>query len=246
LIYFNLPTLIKIGDFNMLKFERLGHGSLINDKCRFGALVDEVSDVKVTMVLDGVDDMSDEDAKAPECSFKIRHVGTGTVLEGHRSLVVPEPEAEGDEPAAQITIDPKVCKLTVKATLKRNVPKGKTKLDLSDVFKAGLTANDITVDGEPAGVEDADPIATVDNNKAIVTLATPAGDGGAEVAVNFVLAAGKATTNGNAAQVALKPGKYQVHFITVLHENVEDTNMPNKTMLEFIKHCNDVLPAVHA
>ncbi len=225
----------------MLKFERLGHGELIDRKCRFGALVDEVSDVEVRMLLGAADPEAKTIEDAPKCTFKIRHVGTGTVLEGHRSLEIPAGESATDVP-----LNLTQCELEVKATLTRNVPKGKTKLDLSDVFKAGLTANDITVDGEPAVVEDADPIATVDNNKAIVTLATPAGDGGAEVAVNFVLAAGKATTNGNAAQVALKPGKYQVHFITVLHENVEDTNMPNKTMLEFIKHCNDVLPAVHA
>jgi len=227
----------------MLKFERLGHGSLINDKCRFGALVDEVSDVKVTMVLDGVDDMSDEDAKAPECSFKIRHVGTGTVLEGHRSLVVSEPEAEGDEPAAQITIDPAACKLQVKATLTRNVPKGKAKLDLSDVFVKTVG----TTEDAPALEADNDNKPSWDENAAKVILNPAASEGGVEVSVkDFVLAEGHATTNGNAAKVTLKPGKYQVHFITVLHENIEETNMPNKAMLEFIKHCPDVLPAIHA
>lgn len=223
----------------MLKFEELGHGSLINDKCRFGALIDEVSDVKVTMVLDGLDDMSGDDAKAPECTFKIRHVGTGTVLEGHRSLVIPEPEAEGDEPAAPITIDPAACELKVTATLKRNVPKGKAKLDLSDVFTKDLSADDLEVD--------TDAKCTVAEDKAVVTLIPAAPEGGAEVSVkDFVLAKGAATTHKNAAKVTLKPGKYQVHFITVLHENVTDTDMPNKTMLEFIKHCPDVLPAIHA
>lgn len=231
----------------MLKFEKLGHGSLINDKCRFGALVDEVSDVKVTMVLDGLDDMNGEDAKAPECTFKIRHVGTGTVLEGHRSLVIPEPEAEDDEPAAPIVIDPKACKLTVTATLKRNVPKGKLKLDLSDVFVKNVHDGS---DSEPApalkdDVNESEP--AWDENAAKVTLAAAAPEGGAEVSVkDFVLASGAATTHKNAAKVTLKPGKYQVHFITVLHENVTDTHMPNLTMLEFIKHCPDVLPAIHA
>ena len=224
----------------MLKFERLGHGSLINDKCRFGALVDEVSDVKVTMVLDGLDDMSGEDAKAPECTFKIRHVGTGTVLEGHRSLVIPEPEAaEGEDAPAPIKIDPAACELKVTATLKRNVPKGKAKLDLSDVFTKDLSADDLEAD---TGAE-----CTVAEDKAVVTLNPAAPEGGAEVSVkDFVLASSAATTHKNAAEVTLKPGKYQVHFITVLHENVTDTHMPNLTMLEFIKHCPDVLPAIHA
>ena len=224
----------------MLKFERLGHGSLINDKCRFGALVDEVSDVKVTMVLDGLDDMSGEDAKAPECTFKIRHVGTGTVLEGHRSLVIPEPEAaDGEDAPAPIEIDPAACELKVTATLKRNVPKGKAKLDLSDVFTKDLSADDLEAD---TGAK-----CTVAEDKAVVTLNPAAPEGGAEVSVkDFVLAKGAATTHKNAAKVTLKPGKYQVHFITVLHENVTDTHMPNLTMLEFIKHCPDVLPAIHA
>lgn len=225
----------------MLKFERLGHGSLINDKCRFGALVDEVSDVKVTMKLNGVDD---PDAKQdPNCSFKIRHVGTGTVLEGHRSLVVSEPEAEGDEPAAPTVIDPKACKLTVIATLKRNVPKGKLNLDLSDVF-----VKDISTKADAPELEaDNDNAPHWDDNAAKVVLAAAAPEGGVEVSVkDFVLASGAATTHKNAAKVTLKPGKYQVHFITVLHENVEDTHMPNLTMLEFIKHCPDVLPAIHA
>lgn len=226
----------------MLKFERLGHGSLINDKCRFGALVDEVSDVKVRMRLGDADPDFKTVEIAPECTFKIRHVGTGTVLEGHRSLKILAGEDSEDT-----MIDLANCELQVRATLTRNVPKGKAKLDLSDVFKAGgLTVNDITIDGAPAAAE-GEGAASVAKDKAIVTLASPAGEGGAEVAVNnFVLASGKATTHGNAAQVALKPGKYQVHFVTVLHENVEDTHMPNLTMLEFIKHCPDVLPAVHA
>lgn len=224
----------------MLKFERLGHGELINDKCRFGALIDEVSDVKVTMVLDGLDDMSGENAKAPECTFKIRHVGTGTVLEGHRSLVIPEPKAgEGEEAPAPIVIDPKACELKVTATLKRNVPKGKAKLDLSDVFTKDLSVDDLDADN--------DAKCAVAEDKAVVTLYPAAPEGGTEVSVkDFVLAKGAATTHKNAAKVTLKPGKYQVHFITVLHENIEETNMPNLTMLEFIKHCPDVLPAIHA
>lgn len=225
----------------MLKFEKLGHGSLINDKCRFGALVDEVSDVKVTMVLDGLDDMDGDDAKAPECTFKIRHVGTGTVLEGHRSLVIPE-----DAPAP-IKINPAACELKVTATLKRNVPKGKLKLDLSDVFVKTVSAGS---DSElaPTLEDDVNENApTWDKNAAKVILDAAAPEGGAEVSVkDFVLASGAATTHKNAAEVTLKPGKYQVHFITVLHENVTDTHMPNLTMLEFIKHCPDVLPAIHA
>lgn len=222
----------------MLKFERLGRGSWINDKCRFGALVDEVSDVEVRMLIDGVDVVGAGD-DAPKCSFKIRHVGTGTVLEGHRSLVVPEPE--GDKPAAPIEIVPEACKLQVKATLTRNVPKGKTKLDLSDVFVNNLS------EFKPIVVSDSGEASAFENDKAIITLNPAAPEGGAEVSVkNFVLAEGHATTHKNAAKVTLKPGKYQVHFITVLHENIEETNMPNLTMLEFIKHCPDVLPAIHA
>ena len=229
----------------MLKFEKLGHGSLINDKCRFGALVDEVSDVKVTMKLNGVDPEAegDEPAAAPECTFKIRHVGTGTVLEGHRSLVVSEPEAEGDEPAAPIEIDPAACELKVTATLTRNVPKGKLKLDLSDVFVKNISK----ADDKPELEADDGSKPEWDANDAKAVLAAAAPEGGVEVSVkDFVLAKGAATTHKNAAKVTLKPGKYQVHFITVLHEDVEDTRMPNLTMLEFIKHCPDVLPAIHA
>jgi len=217
----------------MLKFERLGHGSLINDKYRYGALVDEVSDVKVTMVLDQLDDMSAEDAKAPECTFKIRHVGTGTVLEGHRSLVVREP----------IEIDPAACELKVTATLKRVVPKGKIELDLSDVFVKDLAA----ADPLPEIYADNGAKCMLAKDKAVITLSVAAPEGGAEVTVKgFELAKGVATTHKNAAKVKLELGEYQVHFITVLHENVEDTHMPNLTMLEFIKHCPDVLPAIHA
>lgn len=217
----------------MLKFERLSHGSLINDKCRYDALVDEVSDVKVTMVLDQLDDMYTENAKAPECTFKIRHVGTCTVLEGHRSLVVREP----------IEIDPAACELKVTATLKRVVPKGKIELDLSDVFIKNL----IAADPFPEIYTDNYAKYMLAEDKAVITLSVAAPEGGTEVTVKgFELAKGVATTHKNAAKVKLELGKYQVHFITVLHENVEDTHMPNLTMLEFIKHCPDVLPAIHA
>jgi len=229
LIYFNLPTLIKFGDFNMLKFERLNRGSLLSDKCRFDALVDEVSDVKVRMRLSTADASYSQVDNAPECTFKIRHVNAGTVLEGHRSLEIPD----GND----VVLDLAACELQVTATLTRNIPKGKTKLDLSDVFKAGANGvgiGDIIIDG----TLDPEDIASVATDKVIVTLFTPAGEGGAEVVVeNFVLAAGKATTHGNAAQVALKPGKYQVHFTTCLHESADSTNMPSLTRLEFIKHC---------
>ena len=226
----------------MLKFEKLNRGSVLSDKCRFDALVDEVSDVKVRMRLSTADAASYPAypliEHAPECTFKIRRVNAGTVLEGHRSLEIPD----GND----VVLDLAACELQVTATLTRIIPKGETKLDLSDVFKPGINGieiEDIIIDGE----HDPGDIASVAEDKVIVTLFTPAGEGGAEVVVeNFVLAAGKATTHGNAAQVALKPGKYQVHFITVLHENVTDTHMPNLTMLEFIKRCPDVLPAIHA
>ena len=76
-----------------------------------------------------------------------------------------------------------------------------------------------------------------DVTKDVVTLSAAAQKGGAVVTVSFVLATGKATTQNNATTVNLDAGDYQVHLIARIRNDEAVTNMPDPTMLEFVKHC---------
>ena len=145
----------------------------------------------------------------------LRHAGVSLVAECHFAHKV--------EPAESITVAE--CVLNIGAKVTRVVPKGSKTLDLSDLF-SGLVQDDVKASNDPAP--------TVNND--VVTLATES-DGTAVVTVNFVLATGAATTDNNAATVNLDAGDYQVHLIARIRNDEAVTNMPDPTMLEFVKHC---------
>ena len=145
----------------------------------------------------------------------LRHAGVSLVAECHFAHKV--------EPAESITVAE--CVLNIGAKVTRVVPKGSKTLDLSDLF-SGLVQDDIKASNDPA------PTVTSD----VVTLTT-ASDGTAVVTVNFVLATGAATTDNNATTVNLDAGDYQVHLIARVRNDEAVTNMPDPTMLEFVKHC---------
>ena len=145
----------------------------------------------------------------------LRHAGV--------SLVAECQFAHKAEPAESITVAE--CVLNIGAKVTRVVPKGSKTLDLSDLF-SGLVQDDIKASNDPA------PTVTSD----VVTLTT-ASDGTAVVTVNFVLATGAATTDNNATTVNLDAGDYQVHLIARIRNDEAVTNMPDPTMLEFVKHC---------
>lgn len=145
----------------------------------------------------------------------LRHAGVSLVAECHFAH-----EAKTAEP-----IPVAECVLNIGAKVTRVVPKGSKTLDLSDLF-SGLVQDDVKASNDPA------PTVTSD----VVTLATES-DGTAVVTVNFVLATGKATTQNNATTVNLDAGDYQVHLIARIRNDEAVTNMPDTTMLEFVKHC---------
>lgn len=145
----------------------------------------------------------------------LRHAGVSLVAECHFAH-----EAKQAEP-----IPVAECVLNIGAKVTRVVPKGSKTLDLSDLF-SGLVQDDVKASNDPA------PTVTSD----VVTLATES-DGTAVVTVNFVLAAGKATTQNNATTVNLDAGDYQIHLIARIRNDEAATDMPDSTMLEFVKHC---------
>ena len=145
----------------------------------------------------------------------LRHAGVSLVAECHFAH-----EAKTAEP-----IPVAECVLNIGAKVTRVVPKGSKTLDLSDLF-SGLVQDDVKASNDPA------PTVTSD----VVTLATES-DGTAVVTVNFVLATGAATTDNNATTVNLDAGDYQVHLIARIRNDEAVTNMPDPTMLEFVKHC---------
>lgn len=145
----------------------------------------------------------------------LRHAGVSLVAECHFAHKV--------EPAESITVAG--CVLNIRAKVTRVVPKGSKTLDLSDLF-SGLVQDDVKAsnDSAPAVAND------------VVELATES-DGTAVVTVNFVLATGAATTQNNATTVNLDAGDYQIHLIARIRNDEAVTNMPDPTMLEFVKHC---------
>lgn len=145
----------------------------------------------------------------------LRHAGVSLVAECHF--------AHKAEPAESITVAE--CVLNIGAKVTRVVPKGSKTLDLSDLF-SGLVQDDVKASNDTA------PTVTSD----VVTLATES-DGTAVVTVNFVIATGAATTDNNATTVNLDAGDYQVHLIARIRNDEAVTNMPDPTMLEFVKHC---------
>ena len=146
----------------------------------------------------------------------LRHAGVSLVAEchfAHEAKDEPIPVAE--------------CVLNIGAKVTRVVPEGSSTLDLSDLF-SGLEAADCSVNN---GLT----VSAV--TKDVVTLSAAAQKGGAVVTVSFVLATGKATTQNNATTVNLDAGDYQVHLIARIRNDEAVTNMPDPTMLEFVKHC---------
>lgn len=194
----------------MLKFDVLGCGPAVNPN-GYAALLNEAKDLTATLTLDAV--------PAVNGSVSLRNVGTGVVAEGHCALPL--------QNAASVAVSD--CTLALNATITRTIPKGATTLDLSDLFNSSLTAASIKLNG----VQLADPN-TVANG--VVTLNAAAG-ADTEVTVSTVIATGTATTDNNAATVNIDAGDYQVHFVARAYDTVEDTRMPNPTMMEFVKHC---------
>ena len=145
----------------------------------------------------------------------LRHAGVSLVTECQFAHKV--------EPAESIKVSE--CVLNIGAKVTRVVPKGSKTLDLSDLF-SGLVQDDVKASNDTA------PTVTSD----VVTLATES-DGTAVVTVNFVIATGAATTDNNATTVNLDAGDYQVHLIARIRNDEAVTNMPDPTMLEFVKHC---------
>lgn len=153
---------------------------------------------------------------APEKgTVHLRHAGVSLVAECHFA----------HEATSAESIPVAGCVLNIGAKVTRVVPKGSKTLDLSDLF-SGLVQDDVKASNDPT------PTVTSD----VVTLATES-DGTAVVTVSFVLATGAATTDNNATTVNLDAGDYQVHLIARIRNDEAVTNMPDTTMLEFVKHC---------
>ena len=191
----------------MLKFDDLGRGPKVNPD-GYSALLREAEITGAELTL--------SNPPEPEKgTVHLRHAGVSLVAECHF--------AHKAEPAESIPVAG--CVLNIGAKVTRVVPKGSKILDLSDLF-SGLAPDDVKASNDPAP--------TVTND--VVKLATES-DGTAVVTVNFVLATGAATTDNNATTVNLDAGDYQVHLIARIRNDEAVTNMPDPTMLEFVKHC---------
>ena len=191
----------------MLKFDDLGRGPKVNPD-GYSALLREAEITGAELKLSTTTEKG---------TVQLRHAGVSLVAECHFA----------HEATTAETISVAGCVLNICAKVTRVVPEGSSTLDLSDLFSGLETAdcsvnNSLTVSGV---AED------------VVTLSAAAPKGGAVVTVNFVLATGAATTDNNAASVNLDAGDYQVHLIARIRNDEAVTNMPDPTMLEFVKHC---------
>ena len=191
----------------MLKFDDLGRGPKVNPD-GYSALLREAE-------ITGAELKLSNSKTTEKGTVHLRHAGV--------SLVAECQFAHTAEPAESITVAE--CVLNIGAKVTRVVPKGSKTLDLSDLF-SGLVQDDIKASNDPAPTVNSD----------VVTLETES-DGTAVVTVNFVLATGAATTDNNATTVNLDAGDYQVHLIARVRNDEAVTNMPDPTMLEFVKHC---------
>lgn len=203
----------------MLKFDRLGPGEKVKDT-GYAAVLDAAKDLSAVITFGADDDVVG--------SCRLRYVGTGLVAEGHAAY---KAEAASGADSKEITVAD--CKLEVKGVLEFVVPEGKTKLDVSHLVSGLVTADIDTDKSDDAGATAA---------AGVITLSAAAPAGGSRVVTKggedaLVLATGPATTLENAAKVNVDPGDYQIHFIARAHDNVNETRMPNPTMLEFIRHC---------
>ena len=191
----------------MLKFDDLGRGPKVNPD-GYSALLREAEITGAELKLSKTTEKG---------NVHLRHAGVSLVAECHF--------AHKAEPAESIKVAE--CVLNIGAKVTRVVPEGSSTLDLSDLFSGLETAdcsvnNGLTVSGV---TED------------VVTLSAAPQKGGAVVTVSFVLATGAATTDNNATTVNLDAGDYQVHLIARIRNDEAVTNMPDPTMLEFVKHC---------
>ena len=191
----------------MLKFDDLGRGPKVNPD-GYSALLREAEITGAELKLSKTTEKG---------TVHLRHAGV--------SLVTECQFAHEAKSAESITVAE--CVLNIGAKVTRVVPEGSSTLDLSDLFSGLETAdcsvnNGLTVSGV---TED------------VVTLSAAAPKGGAVVTVSFVLATGAATTDNNATTVNLDAGDYQVHLIARIRNDEAVTNMPDPTMLEFVKHC---------
>ena len=194
----------------MLKFDDLGRGPKVNPD-GYSALLREAEITGAELTLD----KDNKENSTAHGTVHLRHAGVSLVAECHFAH---EAKSAESIPVAK-------CVLNIGAKVTRVVPKGSKTLDLSDLF-SGLVQDDVKASNDPAP--------TVANDA--VELATES-DGTAVVTVNFVLATGAATTDNNATTVNLDAGDYQVHLIARIRNDEAVTNMPDTTMLEFVKHC---------
>lgn len=194
----------------MLKFDVLGCGTAVNPN-GYAALLNEAKDLTATIT--GV-------STAPvKGSASLRNVGTGVVAEGHAYLALDD--------VKEVTVAG--CTLDLSATITRTIPKGATTLDLSDLFNSSLSKTAVKKDGVDLETND-----SVTNG--VIKLENPAA-ADVKITVTADIATGTATTDNNAAKVNLDAGEYQVHFVARAYDTVAGTNMPNPTMMEFVKHC---------
>lgn len=191
----------------MLKFDDLGRGPKVNPD-GYSALLREAEITGAELKLSKTTEKG---------TVHLRHAGVSLVAECHFAH-----EAKQTEP-----IQVAECVLNIGAKVTRVVPEGSSALDLSDLF-SGLEAADCSANNG---------LTVSDVTKDVVNLSVAAPKGGAVVTVNFVLATGKATTQNNATTVNLDAGDYQVHLIARIRNDEAVTNMPDPTMLEFVKHC---------
>ena len=191
----------------MLKFDDLGRGPKVNPD-GYSALLREAEITGAELKLSKTTEKG---------TVHLRHAGVSIVAECHF--------AHKAEPAESIKVAE--CVLNIGAKVTRVVPEGSSTLDLSDLF-SGLEIADCSVNNglTVSGV-----------TEDVVTLSAAAPKGGAVVTVSFVLATGAATTDNNATTVNLDAGDYQVHLIARVRNDEAVTNMPDPTMLEFVKHC---------
>lgn len=225
----------------MLKFEQVSKPSYVSND-----LFKEVLLSEEPLKLMGILNLGDV-ATDLKGVCRVRHVGTGHVVEGHFGPAVVTTgfsQSElGTSGGNSLTVEN--CKLTFKHTVTVTQAKGSTKLDVSDKFPMLASAKvdneqKLCIDGKAEVIElkkDGTPVAVTEGMAADGVITLEANTEDTDYTIEFVIAEGVATTKNNAATVVLDKGTYQIHLVARLHDDIDGTRMPNPTMLEFVKKC---------